>query len=161
MASSSKVYTLKQAIEKAQHFCAYQERCYKEVRTKLFSWGIRGEDAEYVISELVEQSFLNEERFARAFTRGKFRMKMWGKGRIKRELEMRDISSFCIQIAIDEEIQEGEYIDAFEEVFNSKWRSLGEATDANSKAKLARYLISKGYESNMIWDKINQIKNNG
>lgn len=161
MTFSGKIYTLKQALEKAQSFCAYQERCHKEVRTKLYSWGVRGEDVEFVLADLIENNFLNEERFARAYTRGKFKIKRWGKHRIQKELEVRSISSFCIELALSEEIDADDYLKSLEEVLINKWKSLKFDKGFQTINKVVAYTVSRGYESNLVWDTIKEIKSNG
>ena len=159
MVSNAKVYTLSQAIEKAKQFCAYQERSHKETRLKLVEWGVRGDEVEYALAELIEQNFLSESRFANAFARGKFKIKKWGKLRIVRELEIREVSTYCINEAIEEEIDDEEYHLCLSEVIIKKWNTLGRQADYSSLNKLARYVISKGFEPNLVWDKINDIKN--
>ena len=96
------------ALKKLQRYCAYQDRCHKEVRSKLLDLGVYGDELEAIIAELVTENFLNEERFARSYARGKFRMRQWGKKRIVRELKVRDISEYCIRKALLE-IEEDVY----------------------------------------------------
>ena len=96
------IFTVTEALEKMKNFCAYQERAQQEVRQKLYQSSFKGEDAEFVISELIKENFLNEERFARSFARGKFRIKQWSKLRIKLELQQKGISDACIRKGLSE-----------------------------------------------------------
>ena len=96
------------ALSKLQRYCAYQDRCHQEVRSKLLDLGIYGDDLEEIISDLISENFLNEERYARSYARGKFRIKRWGRMRIQQELKQRKISAYCLRKAM-EEIEEEEY----------------------------------------------------
>ena len=91
-----------EALKKLERYCAYQDRCHQEVRRKLYDIGLYGEDVDHVMAQLVEDRFLDEERFARSYARGKFRMKHWGRQRIERELKSRQISRYCIKAAMSE-----------------------------------------------------------
>ncbi len=102
------LYTVSAALEKMKKYCAFQERCIAEVRQKLASEGFRGEPAEFVIAELISEGFINEERFARSFARGKFRINQWGRVKIEAGLRAKGISSACIQRGMSE-ISETEY----------------------------------------------------
>ena len=104
-----KVYTQKQALIKAESYCAYQERCQQEVRDKLYSWGLHEVQVENVIAELIASNFINEERFAKAYAGGKFRIKKWGRVKISIELKRRKISTYCIKKGLAE-IEEEEYV---------------------------------------------------
>ncbi len=104
----SKYLTKEEALSKLQRYCAYQDRCHKEVRSKLLDLGVRGYDVEDVMASLIEENFLNEERYARSFVRGKFRMKQWGRRKIQQELKMKNISAYCLKKGF-EEIEEEEY----------------------------------------------------
>ncbi|MBS1975330.1 MAG: RecX family transcriptional regulator, partial [Bacteroidetes bacterium] len=112
-----------QALQKAKHFCAYQERNHLEVREKLYSLGLWKRDVEEVISVLIEEDYLNEERFAIAFAGGKFRMKHWGRAKIKYELQQKKISPYCIKEAM-KEINEEDYQKSFLALAADKWASL-------------------------------------
>src|ERR1700742_4248902 len=97
-----KVYTAHEALVKAEAWCAYQERCQQEVRDKLYSWGLHNAEVEPVIAELISKNFLNEERFAKAFAGGKFRIKKWGRVNIRLELKRRKLSEYCIKKGLAE-----------------------------------------------------------
>ncbi len=146
-----KVLTEKEiALKKLQKYCAYQDRCHQEVRSKLLALKIYGDDLEEIIAELINENFLNEERFARSFARGKFRIKRWGKTKIKRELKKRAISNYCIGKAM-KEIEEEGYIKGLEEIIEKRKRVEKETNEFQLKNKLARYAVRKGFESDAIW----------
>ncbi|MFQ5445382.1 MAG: regulatory protein RecX [Saprospiraceae bacterium] len=144
------------ALIRMQRYCAYQERCHKEVRNKLLDLGIYGQDLEDIIADLIGENFLNEERFACTFARGKFRIKRWGRNRILRELKMRDISNYCIRKAM-EEIEEEEYIDTLRQVLKKKAARMKEESDFVRKSKLAQYAIRRGFESALVWEVLSEI----
>ncbi len=138
-----------QAKAKAENFCAFQERAQQEVRDKLYGWGLHKNDVEATISQLIEDNFLNEERFARAYARGKFKMKGWGRIKIKQGLKIKQISAPLIRIAM-EEIDSQEYFATLESLIHKKESLLREADDFKRKHKLFQYAIGRGYESNLI-----------
>lgn len=139
-----------EALAKLQRYCAYQDRCHQEVRSKLLELGVYGEVLEEIISELIQDNFLNEERFARSYARGKFRMRKWGKQKITQELKLRKLSDYCIAKAM-EEIDEEEYQNTIQQLIDKKWKETKLENLFLKRAKLAKYLIQKGYESNLVW----------
>lgn len=145
-----------EALEKLQQFCAYQERCHREVRSKLIRLGIYGQDLEDIMAGLIAGNFLNEERYARSFARGKFRMKHWGKNRIRQELKGRDIADYCIEKAM-EEIGEQEYQQALEQVIRKKNALLKESSPFKRKNKLAQFAIRRGFEAELVWPAIGRL----
>lgn len=148
----AKKYTSKaDALVKLQRYCAYQDRCHQEVRNKLIELGCYGQDLEDVMASLIEEKFLDEERFARSFARGKFRMKQWGRNRIRQELKMRNISDYCLRKAM-EEISEADYLKTLREVLEKRASQIGESNDFERKGKLAQYAMSRGFESELVWD---------
>ena len=150
-----KKYTSKEdALTKLQRYCAYQDRCHKEVRSKLLELGVYGDDLEEVISDLIQENFLNEERFARSFARGKFRIKKWGRIRIRQELKMRDISAYCLRKAVTE-IEEEDYLESLQKVLKKKDGLLKEKDEFKRKNKLVKYAISRGYETHLVWEAVN------
>lgn len=150
-----KIVTVLQALEKAKHYCAAEEHCQFDVRRKLFAWGITEEKAEWIIGELICEGYINEERFARAFARGKFNIKSWGKQKIVTELKKRNISDYCIGQALSE-IDEENHVERLC-ILGEKWLDKHKSETAIAKKqKLFRYLISKGYPMNEIWDFINK-----
>ena len=145
----TQVWTLKQAIEKAASYCAAQERCSTDVRSKLFEWGLTPEDVEQAVAELIVQGFLNEERFAKAFARGKFHTRQWGRKKIAYELKRKNISQNCIRIALLE-IDETEYLATIERLIEKKSKEIRTSEPFIRKKKLCGYLLSKGFEYELI-----------
>ncbi|MCZ2140160.1 MAG: RecX family transcriptional regulator [Bacteroidia bacterium] len=135
---------------KAANFCAYQERSHKEVLQRLSEWGIMGLNAGEIITQLIEHNYLNEERFATAFAGGKFRTKHWGKNKIKAELKLHDISDYCIQKALNE-IEPTDYIHTLQNELDKKFSQTKENNILSKRAKVARYLVGKGFEPEIIW----------
>ncbi|MDD5570328.1 MAG: regulatory protein RecX [Bacteroidales bacterium] len=151
----SRIITPLIAIEKAKKYCAYQERAHSEVRKKLHEWGINEENVEGIISKLITERFINEERFAIAFARGKFRIKKWGKNKIKAELKKRKITEYCLNKALSE-IDRKEYIKTLKEIILKKEKEIKEKSEIKRKRKLSQYAISRGFESELVWEVINE-----
>ena len=154
---SKKVLTPNQALEKIKYFCAYQERCHKEVTDKLYGFGIYGKEVEQIIATLIEENYLNEERFAIAFAGGKFRVKQWGRQKIKHELKLRGVSNYCINMALAE-IDEESYIATLIAETRKKWESLRKEVDYSRQARTNVYLLMKGYEQHLIIEVIERLK---
>jgi regulatory protein len=152
------VATKEQALQKIKHYCGYQERCHSEVKEKLYSFGLWKKDVETIVSQLIEENYLNEERFAQMFAGGKFRMKQWGRVKIKYELKQKKVSEYCIKKGL-EEIDEGDYMKTLEKLAGTKWQTLkSEKTVFAKKSKTMNYLLQKGYESNLISEVISTWK---
>lgn len=142
------------------HYCKYQERCHSEVRNKLYELGFTSVGVEDQIALLIENNILNEERFARAYARGKFRMKQWGREKIKQQLRLKKISDYCIKKGLSE-IDGEEYDNTLNKVSYKKWAELkGERSQVIKKGKMYRYLVQKGYERDIVLDVINACINN-
>ncbi len=146
-----KKLTPQQALIKGQATCAYQERSQQEMRDKLYEWGLYSEDVENVIARLITDGFLNEERFAKAFAGGKFRIKKWGRIKIKIELKKRKISDYCIRKAM-EEIPDKEYTKTMKEVIAKKLKENPKGKLQVRNYKAAQYAISRGFEGDLVWD---------
>jgi len=144
------------ALAKLQRYCAYQERCHQEVRSKLISIKVYGDDLEEIISELISDNFLNEERFACAFARGRFRMKKWGRNKIKQHLKLKRISSYCLKKAM-EEIDEEEYLSTLDDILRKKMEKHDDLNPLVTKDKAIQYAISRGYETSIVYDQIRSI----
>lgn len=144
------------ALKKLQRYCAYQDRCHQEVRKKLINLGIYGEDLEDVITDLITDNFLNEERFARSYARGKFRMKQWGRTRITRELKQREVSEYCIRKAM-EEIEEEAYLKTLHGVLEKRLPKIKETKAYQVRKKLADYAIRRGFETSLVWEKVKRL----
>ncbi|GAB3771610.1 regulatory protein RecX [Spirosoma horti] len=146
--------SVKDALRKAAMFCAYQERTQQEVRDRLKEWGVSGDDAEEVIAELIQQNYLNEERFAKSFAGGKFRVKGWGRRKIKQHLQQRGISGYNLDQAM-KEIAPDDYRETLADLLAKKRQSLRDDNPLVVKQKLVRYALSKGYESELIFTVLN------
>jgi len=144
------------SIEKIKYYCAYQERSHKEVRTKLLELGVYGNDLENHITTLIDENYLNEERYACAIVRGKFRYKQWGRNKILSTLKQQDISAYCIKKGMAE-IDEDEYLKTIDILSEKKLATLsGEKNKFTKMTKLKNYLLQKGYEFEYINDIIKQ-----
>lgn len=151
-----KYWSLGEAKGKLETYCAYQERCQWEVRRKLHEKGIHGEQAEALIAELIADNFLNEERFARSFARGKFRLRHWGRSRITRELKLRQISPRCIQYGLSE-IDPEEYWDTLLSQAEKKWEKTSEKDSFKKNYKVISYLIGRGFEQDLVQEAVSSV----
>lgn len=138
-----------QAIPKLKQYCAYQERCHSEVKDKLFSLGVARRDHDEIISQLIEENYLNEERFAIAYAGGKWRSKHWGRVRIKYELAQKKISEYCIKKAL-KQIEEEEYLRVLGKLAAEKYEALKNEQYLVRKKKTMDYLIGRGFEPSLI-----------
>jgi regulatory protein len=154
------VYSIKEAIQKIEHFCAYQERCHEEVVSKLWSMKLNSAEIDEIIVHLIEHNFLNETRFACSFARGKHRIKHWGKIRIVNELKMRHINQTLINIAL-KEITNQEYLETFHNLAERHWESIQEKSDLKKRKKFCDYMLRRGFESNLIYDKVKELEDSG
>lgn len=143
-----KPLTPDEALQKMERFCAYRERCPKEVRSKLAEFGLSSADAEQIYHVLEEDKFFNEERFAMAFAGGKFRYNHWGRIRIRQELRMRDISPALISQALDA-IDQEEYEALIQKLLEKKREQY--ANDQNAREKTAASLIRAGFEMELVF----------
>ena len=153
-----KTYTVEEALVKLQKYCSYQDRCHREVAQKLKEMQMISQASEQIILKLIEGNFLNEERFAMAYVRGKFRIKKWGKRRLVSELKQRQISKYIINKAINQ-ISEDDYKITFEVLAERKATSLLGKSKLKKKKKLADYLLYRGWESHLVYEKVNQLFN--
>lgn len=150
MTMQLKKLTPNQAKNNLQQYCAYQERSHAEVKDKLYSFGLTTNEVEEIVSGLIADDYLNEERFARAFARGKFRMKQWGRIKIKYELKRKRVSEYCIRKGLTE-IDDLEYDKTLNKLFEEKWDALKREKNVFIKRKkLSDYLLQKGYERDLI-----------
>ncbi len=154
--TNHKTYTVAEATKKLEHFCAYQERCHKEVVQKLQSMSMIPEAIDAIIVHLISHKFLDETRFANTFVRGKFRIKKWGKNRLKRELKQRDISAYNIKQALNE-ISEEDYFKALHELAVKRLESIKETNPWKTRKKLSDYLLYRGWESHLVYEKVNEL----
>ena len=156
MERTNKKLSLSEAKLKIASYCAYQERCQQEIRDKLYSYGLIPDDVEELIGYLISEGYLNELRFSKAYCGGKFRIKKWGRNRITLELKKRKISDNCIRIGL-QEIDEEDYIQVIQSLINSKRLKYDNLSDYVKRNKIASFLISKGYESQITWEQLNRM----
>ncbi len=149
-------YTLEEARRKLEGYCSYQERCHKEVDRKLVEMNLIPLVKEEIIMHLIKHDFLNEERFAKSFARGKFKIKKWGKVRIVRELKQRNITEYIIKSAL-KEINSEDYIVAFNGLAEKKCVAIKEPNAYKKRKKLADYLFYRGWETDLVYDKIREL----
>ena len=145
-------------MQKARHYCGYQERSHAEVKEKLYSFGLRRQEVDETLSTLIEEDYLNEERFAIQFAGGHFRLKHWGRVKISYELKQKRVSEYCIRKAL-KEIDEADYGKTLEKLARGKWDSL--KTESNLFIKMRKtqdYLLQKGYETGLIKEAIGKIR---
>lgn len=149
-------YSLLEAKQKIEAYCAYQERCDAEVRKKLTGWYLHAEDIDILISDLIQNNFLNEERFAQAFVSGKFRIKKWGRVKIKQHLKQKRISDYSIRKGM-EEIDPDEYLETLNQLAENKNSQITAKNKWDRLAKLQRYLSSKGYETDLVREAVGRL----
>ena len=151
-----KPYTVTEAMRKMERYCAYQERCHHEVSEKLKGMRMIPAAIDTIIAHLVENDFLNEERFSKAFARGKFHVKNWGRNRITRELKQRQVSRFNIAAALSE-IAADEYAETLHMLANKRLGQLREPHLLKRKRKLTDYLLYRGWEPELVYEKVNEL----
>ncbi|MDT0553161.1 regulatory protein RecX [Urechidicola vernalis] len=153
---SQKIYTVDEAKRAIERYCVYQERCHKEVEKKLIAYKMIPEVRDHIIVHLIEHNFLNEERFAKSFARGKFNIKKWGKQRITRELKFREISAYNIISAL-KEISDEDYLLSFNELAEKKFNAINETNHYKKMKKLSDFLLYRGWESQLVYEKVNEL----
>lgn len=149
--SIPKIFSREQAKVKAESYCAYQERSQFEIRNKLYEWGLHQKDVDEIISELIELNFLNEERFALAYSLGKFRIKGWGKNKIRQGLKLKRITDKLIIKSL-KSIEDDDYLMMLKKILQKKTNTISEKDPYKKRYLLTRYASSKGYESDLIAD---------
>jgi len=139
-----------QALQKIKHYCAYQERCHSEVKEKLYGFGLNRKEVDEILSTLIQENYLNEERFAIQFAGGKFRMKQWGRVKIRYELRKKQVSDYCIKKALSS-IDEKDYERVLNKLFDEKRSGLrSEKNSFIKKKKIQDHLLQKGYEAELV-----------
>ncbi|QXP56928.1 RecX family transcriptional regulator [Cellulophaga sp. HaHa_2_95] len=149
-------YTLDEAKKKLESYCAYQDRCHKEVNQKLKDMGMIPSAIDQIIYALIQDNFLNEERFSKSFARGKFNIKKWGKNRIVNELKQRGISKYNITTAL-KEIDEDDYLETLTLLAEKRLNAISEKNIQKRRKKLADYLLYRGWESHLVYEKITEL----
>ncbi len=153
---NTETYTLKEATRKLEGYCAYQERCHKEVVQKLRNMNMIPEAIDAIVTHLIQENFLNEERFAQSFARGKFNIKKWGRNRIVNELKYREISKYNIKAALNE-ISDEAYINTLNTIALKRLKEIKESHKQKRRKKLADYLLYRGWESQLVYGKIKEL----
>ena len=151
-----RVYDLTIALDRIKRYCALQDRCQWDVLQKLTEWGLQQATKDHILEILITDKFVDEERFATSFCRGKFKIKNWGKRKITTALKRKNISTICINIGL-QEIDDNEYNQVLEKLFYQKKDSLKDKNLFTRKTKIASFLIQRGFESNLVWDKIREL----
>jgi regulatory protein len=154
----NKTLTKEQALQKLRHYCGYQERCHSEAREKLYSLGVYKKDHDEIIATLIEEGYLNEERFAIAYAGGKFRMNQWGRQKIKHALKQKQVSDYSINKAL-KQLKDEDYFDVLKKLAEEKHQSLKNEQWMVRKKKTIDYLLQKGFEMELAVTAIEQIKN--
>jgi regulatory protein len=156
MKNKKLTFTVEEAQKKLENYCVYQERCHQEVERKLNEMHMIPEAKELILLYLMENNFLNEERFAMSFSRGKFRIKKWGKKRISRELKFKDISEYNIRKGL-EEIDQNEYLTTLEEIAIKKRDSITEKNPYKKSQKITNFLLYRGFENDLVYSIVKEI----
>ena len=152
------ISSLKEATQKIEYFCSYQERCHEEVVAKLHTMKMDPEEIDSLMVHLIASNFLNEERFACSFARGKHRIKHWGKVRITNELKFKKITQSLINKAL-QEITPEEYLETFHALAERHWESIRETNVLKKRKKFCDYMLRRGFESNLVYDKVKELEN--
>lgn len=155
MQSKQVFYSVEEAVAKMERYCAYQERCHKEVRQKLRELRMIPDAIDFIIAHLIEQNFLSEERFAKSFARGKFHQKKWGRVRITRELRLRGVSLYLIRAALEE--IEPEYMRTFRLLSKAKYRSITETNRYKAQQKFVNFMLYRGWEPHLVYEKAREL----
>jgi regulatory protein len=145
-----------EAVSRIYRYCAYQERSHREVKNKLFEFGLRADEVDELLTRMITEGFLNEERFAKTFAGGKFRIKKWGRIKITHELEAQGLTKKCIQRGLNE-IDPSDYHKTLKDLLRKKIAQTEEANLFKMRDKVSRYAISKGYEPDMVWEMLKDL----
>jgi regulatory protein len=145
------------ALKKIKSYCSYQERSHKEVKEKLYSFGLFKAETEEIVATLIEENFLNEERFAKQFAGGKFRIKQWGRKKIEHELQQKGVNKLNIKLGL-KEINDEQYVAVLRKLATKKWKELKDQQYLVRQAKTNAYLLQKGYEQTLISTVISELK---
>lgn len=157
--SNKKYFSVEEIKRKMERYCVYQDRCHKEVESKLSNFSLIPEAKDQIILHLLQHDFLNEERFAKSYARGKFNIKKWGKLRIVRELKFRGITEYNLKTAL-KEIDEDVYLTTIYSITEKRNSLLKEKDPYKRKKKLVDFLIRKGYEYNLIYSTVKNVLEN-
>ena len=154
---TNKTLSIANVTKKLEFYCAYQERCHDEVIEKMRSYAMTPQEIDSITVHLIEHNFLNEERFACCFARGKHRIKSWGKIRIVNELKFRKISQYNINTAL-KEITPDEYLETFHKLAENHWETMRENNIIKKRKKFCDFLLRKGFESGLVYEKVKELE---
>ena len=154
--NKKKSYTVSESIARIYRYCAYQERSHQEVKNKLYEFGLTTDEVDELLSKMITEGFLNEERFAKAFAGGKFRIKKWGRLKIVRELESQGLTKRNINSGLNE-IDLTDYRRTLKNLLIKKADQTEELNLFKKRDKVAKYAIAKGYEPEMVWEMIKDL----
>jgi len=149
--------TPQEALAKMYRYCAYQERSHQEVKNKLYTFGLYKSEVDELITRLITEGFLNEERFAKAFAGGKFRMQKWGRIKIVHELEAKGLTKNCIKSGL-REIDENDYLHTLQDLLEKKAAQVQQEDPFVKRDQMARYAIQKGFEPELVWQLLKQTR---
>jgi regulatory protein len=152
----TKRYSIQEAKQKIERYCAYQERCHQEVKNKLYEFKLNKEQVDQLVVDLITEGFLNEERYAKSFAGGKFRMKKWGKLKITHALEGKGVSPNCIKSGL-KEITDEDYLTTLSELLSKKVRDAAQENIYTQRDKISKAAILKGYEPELVWSLLKEI----
>tara|TARA_X000000368_G_C23052344_1_gene722063 strand:+ start:2113 stop:2589 length:477 start_codon:yes stop_codon:yes gene_type:complete len=153
---NKRVYDVRIAIERIKNYCTLQDRCQWDVLEKMKEWGLQKATKNHILEILINEKYVDEERFSAAFCRGKFKLKKWGKRKIVNELKRKKISTICINIGL-QEINENDYNQVLDKLFHQKKSEIKDKNHFTRKTKIANFLIQRGFESNLVWDKVRKL----
>jgi regulatory protein len=152
----AKKLTYEEAKQKALRYCAYQERSHQEVKNKLFELGLLSSSVDELLAYLITENFVNEERFAKSFAGGKFRLKRWGRIKIQHELESKNLTKNCIRIGL-QEIDDEDYVQALKELLQQKMASLNEGNLFVARDRTSKFAIQRGFEPDLVWRMVKEL----
>lgn len=144
-----------EALARIYRYCAYQERSHQEVKNRLYEYGLYSSEVDELLSRLITEGFLNEERFAKAFAGGKFRMKKWGRLKIQNKLESLGLTNKCIGSGM-KEIDPTDYSKTLKDLIKQKAQQTIEQNSFKKRDKVARFAIAKGYEPELVWEVVKE-----
>ena len=153
---NKRVYDVSIAIKRIKNYCALQDRCQWDVLKKMKEWGLQQATKNHILEILINEKYVDEKRFSASFCRGKFRIKNWGKRKITNELKRKKISAICINSGL-QEIDDDDYNQVLDKLFHQKKATIKDKNHFTQKTKIASFLIQRGFESNLVWDKVRKL----
>ena len=154
---NKQIYDLNIAADRIKRYCAIQDRCQWDVIKKMNEWSLGEKTKNHLLEILITENYVNEERFSQSFCRGKFKIKNWGKRKISNELKQKNISKICITKGM-KEIKEDEYLKVLDKLFIQKRDKVTDKNHFVRKTKIANFLIQRGFESFLVWEKMKDLK---